>query len=416
MTAKVCLRCDWSGSTASDTCPRCGASLHVGGRPRSGSSEPEGGAAPRETTVVRSRWGVVATIALVTFGVAAVVFVQRNTPATPVPPDRSALGYLVYGAHDDTGATRLWVWNLSASTATPGPLLQAIPTDLLFSYTVSSGWVSVTTPTRSGQSQASVLRTLAPDAQPEALGRGRFVAWLSSGGYLSVGDSVQVKRCFTRIRIVSSILATDVQRSLQPVVCGRFTWLGRDLTQPYITVERGGDATVYRVSRDGPGLFGVEPVLHGYRALSISLNGDLLVQLPRSPSDLYYDYPSPIGSRPTLIGRPGERFAWDRILGWSGDATSAYVLGTLGAVRGIYRIVISPVVEPHSPALLLRTDAVDVSASTTPSGDVYTSTDGTVSFLQDGSVRPLSRPDGAPAPEGPLLWISTLPYSPSVAG
>ena len=43
MTAKVCLRCDWSGVTTDDACPRCGAGLFAsaahdpgGGRPPTG--------------------------------------------------------------------------------------------------------------------------------------------------------------------------------------------------------------------------------------------------------------------------------------------------------------------------------------------------------------------------------------------
>jgi hypothetical protein len=367
--------------------------------------------APRETTVERSRLGFVATIVIVTLGIAAVVFVQRNTPPPPVPPEHSALGYLVYAGDDDTGRVRLWVWNLSTSTAMPGPLLRAVPTDLLFSYTASSGWVSVTIPTPSGASQAQLFRTLDATAVPDVLGRGQLVTWLSSGGILSVAQTTG-EGCHTHLQVVSSNIATDIRkRSLDEVVCGQPTTLGRDLTQPYLTIEHGGTASVYRVNEDG-----LVSVLRGYRALSISLNGDLLVERPRSPGSLLYDYPSALGQPPAPIGRPGEPLIARRVLGWSGDATSAYVLGRLGAVSGIYRIPVSPVVKPRSPELLLRTDAVDVSASTTPSGDLYASTDGTVSLVHDGSVRPLSRPDGAPEAVGPLLWISTLPYSPSVAG
>ena len=32
MTAKVCLRCDWSGVTTDDSCPRCGAGLFASAR------------------------------------------------------------------------------------------------------------------------------------------------------------------------------------------------------------------------------------------------------------------------------------------------------------------------------------------------------------------------------------------------
>ena len=412
MTDRVCFRCDWRGSTASDSCPRCGALLQGGVRRPTEPARVEDANAPQQAVVERSRWAVVATLLVIGLGLGAVVFVQRHTPPPPVAQPRSALGYLVYAAEDDAGSPRLWVWNLSTSTATPGPPLRAMPTDLLFSYTASSGWVNVTTPTPSGLSQASVLRALDPSAILDPLGRGQLVAWLSSGGYLSVGTSIPAGGCHARVQIVSSNIATDVRkRSLDVPVCGRMTSLGRDLTQPYFTLEHDGRATVYRVTEDGMG-----SVLLGYRALSVSLNGDLLVERPRSPGSLYYDYPSPTGKPPVRVGDPGAPLHARRVLGWSSDATSAYVLGTMGGIRGIFRIAVSPVVEPRSPDLVLATDATDVSISTTPTGDFYATTDGTVSLVANGSVRALSRPGGVPAPVGPLLWISTLPYSPSVAG
>ena len=412
MTDRVCFRCDWRGSTASDSCPRCGAPLQGGVTRATEPPRVEDANAPQQAVAQRSRWAVVATLLVIALGLGAVVFVQRHTPPPPVAPSRSALGYLVYAAEDDGGSPRLWVWNLSTSTATPGPPLRAMPIDLLFSYTASSGWVNVTTPTPSGLSQGSVLRALDPSAILDPLGRGQLVAWLSSGGYLSVGTSLPAGGCHARVQIVSSNIATDVRkRSLDTDVCGRMTSLGRDLTQPYFTLEHDGRASIYRVTEDG-----MVPVLRGYRALSVSLNGDLLVERPGSPGSLYYDYPSPTGKRPARIGDPGTPLYARRVLGWSGDATSAYVLGAMGGIRGIYRIAVSPVVEPRSPDLVLATDATDVSVSTTPTGGFYALTDGTVTLVANGSVRPLSRPDGVPTPVGPLLWISTLPYSRSVAG
>lgn len=44
MTERLCLRCDWTGETDEDACPRCGAPLYLTGRPEPAATAP---AAPR---------------------------------------------------------------------------------------------------------------------------------------------------------------------------------------------------------------------------------------------------------------------------------------------------------------------------------------------------------------------------------
>jgi hypothetical protein len=410
MSAKVCLRCDWSGATAAAECPRCGAPLQgPSSSPRAAAPSDPGRAA--EARVERSRWGVVATAFVLVLAAVAVVVVQRSTPPTPPAAATADLGYLVYAA-DDGGAARLWVWNVAAGTVEPGPSLQAIPTDLSFSYAMSSGWLSATVPGRDGISHAVVLRSLDSTAVPEGLGRGGFVTWLANGGYLTIASTMAAGGCKHHVLVRTSRMSTGFTgRSLDTVVCGRLTTLGRDLTRPYVTIERHGTATVYFVNYHT-----LVPVLRGYRALSVSLNGDLLVRRPHGPGDLLYDYPSGQHVPPTPIVRLGRPLIEDRVLSWSGDATAVYVLGSIGDVPGVYRITISPEVEPRAPTLIVRTDAEDVSASPTPFGDVYVAIGGDVTFFADGSPQPLTRPPGAPPVQGPLLWTSTLPYSRSGAG
>jgi hypothetical protein len=408
MTGKVCLRCDWRGETASDVCPRCGAPL-TGGRP-SASRRAADPAAPREATVVRSRWGVLATLVVLAFAAVALVIVQRNTPAAAPAPLRAPLGYLVYAAEDD-GGPRLWVWNVSAGTATPGPRLRGMPTDLSFSFSRDIGWLSATVPGARGSSRAVVLRTLDPAAVPRPLGSGALVAWQSSGGYVTLANTPAGTRCRRHLAIDTTKITPDLRsKTAYFDVCGRPTMLGRDLTRPYVTMEQHGDAAVYRI-----GSHGLVPVLRRYRALSVSLNGDLFVQRPGSRA-LSYFYPSSQAPPPVPITRGGIPLLADRVLGWTGDGSEVTVLGTLGEIRGVFRITVSPEVEARSPALLLRTDARDVSASATETHDVFISTDGEVTFVEDGVAQPVTRPAGAPPVRGPLLWISTLPYSPSVAG
>jgi hypothetical protein len=336
--------------------------------------------------------------------------VQRSTPGTPPAAATANLGYLVYAARD-ADAARLWVWNIAAGTAAPGPEVNAIPTDIAFSYAVSSGWISATVPGDDGLSHAVVLHSLDPSAVGQVLGRGDFVTWLSNGGYLTVGSARAVGGCRHHLIVRTSKMSTAFTgRSLNVTVCGRPTMLGRDLTRPYVTVERHGTASVYMANYRS-----LIPVLHGYRALSVSLNGDLLVRSPEGSGALLYDYPSGGAASPVGITRLGRPLIAERVLGWSNDANAAYVLGSIGRARGVFRITIAPRVEPHAPDLIVRTDAQEVSASPTPFGDVYVATDGEVTFFAGGTPQPLARPTGAPPVEGPMLWTSTLPYSRSGA-
>jgi hypothetical protein len=317
----------------------------------------------------------------------------------------------VYAA-DDQGGARLWVWNISAGTAVAGPRLHAIPTDLAFSYATSSGWVSATVPGDRGVSHAVVLSSVDADAGSQALGRGEFVAWLANGGYLTVASTMGLAGCKHELLVRTSRLTTGFTgRSLDTVVCGRLTMLGRDLTRPYVTIERHGTASVYRVN-----FHTLVPVLHGYRGLSVSLNGDLLVRSSHGPGELLYYYPSGQPAPPVAITRLGRPLIADRVLGWNNDASAVYVLGSIGDVHGVFRITTAPEVEPRAPALVVRTDANDVSASPTPFGDVYVAIDGDVTFFDEGAPQPLTRPPGAPPVQGPILWTSTLPYSRPVAG
>jgi hypothetical protein len=408
MSVKACFRCDWSGATRSDTCPRCGAALQ-------GVRVDGDAGAERETRIERSRWSAVATLGLVVFALIAVVVVTRNTPAAPPPtppagPDR---GYLVYASPARSGhgsAVRLWVWNLSASTAAAGPLLDRMPSDLEFSYTPTSGAVTATVPETPRRSGAFIVRSLDEDASAERLAIGNLVAWLPSNGYLSIVRTEARGGCHRTLTIDSENIETGIRRpSAATVVCGEATTLGRDLTGPYVTIEHEGRAAIFRSS----GTF--VPVLRGYRSLSVSLNGDLLVQRPGDRRLLYY-YPSSEIGRPTPIGRDGRPLEVDRVLAWNGDGSAVSVLGAIGRRRGVYLVTVSPTVEARSPVLLLRTGAADVSASPTPTGDMYVAADGKVWFVDDGVPRRLIRPAGAPPPRSPMLWISTLPYSRSGTG
>jgi hypothetical protein len=60
--------------------------------------------------------------------------------------------------------------------------------------------------------------------------------------------------------------------------------------------------------------------------------------------------------------------------------------------------------------LVEKTSARSVEATATSDG-VYVVADGEVSRWHDGTLTPVPLPAGMPTPEGPILWISALPYS-----
>ena len=54
-------------------------------------------------------------------------------------------------------------------------------------------------------------------------------------------------------------------------------------------------------------------------------------------------------------------------------------------------------------------------ASITSTNDLFFVADGIVHFVHDGALSAaMPPPPGAPAMSGPLLWVLSLPYSPSV--
>src|SRR3954452_20705027 len=125
MAATVCLRCDWTGTTSSSTCPRCGAPLYARGDATSKNVPFE--ASGSEPNASERRWrGWIATVLVVVLAAAAFVTIEFFTPskAPPPPPATGFEGYLVYAAPDDDHE-RLWVSDLAAGTIQPGPQMRA---------------------------------------------------------------------------------------------------------------------------------------------------------------------------------------------------------------------------------------------------------------------------------------------------
>ena len=408
MTARICLRCDWSGAVTDGTCPRCGAGLFSAGRPPSevGAKRPASPVTPERPE--RSSRGTLAAVLIVVVAIGAVVVVQRQTPsgaALGASATTGRHGYLLTSAPDGDGV-RMWIWDLGANTAVPGPLLGGVPEELVYGYEVHAGWVGITTRGSEGEI-ASVLRYLGPRDQPVTVATGDSVAWVPSSSAVSVLRSRPAGAC---TRITVSTWFVSIRRSVERfdgVRCGgEPVAFARDRSLPYMTIERGGVPTTVRV---GAGY--TEPMVTGYRLLSVSADGDLLVQRPGGGLELAS--PSPAGTRPMPIGSNDHTLVPIRVLGWSADASQAFVFGTYDTIQGIFRVTVGPRPRPGPPELLMAADAVDLEVAPTAEGDVYVLTDGAVSQVGDDGVEAVARPPGAPAPVGPVLWVATLPYSPA---
>ena len=268
MAAKLCLRCDWTGRTSSASCPRCGAQMYDRtDRERDGSA------------TERSWRGWIATGLVVVLAAVAFVTIQHFTPATaPSSANTTGLqGYLVYPA-PDAGRERLWIWDLAAGTVQPGPVVHAVPSALVTTYSVEDSWVGLTIPRGDGASEAAVLRGADPGAQPVQLGSGHIVAWQEGGAFVSLVRSEPRGGCRNRLVVATVSLADRISgRSLDQTVCGRPVGLLRDSTSPYVTLRTARDVTVDRVAADT-----LSPILRGYSALGATLNGDFLVRAPES--------------------------------------------------------------------------------------------------------------------------------------
>jgi hypothetical protein len=395
VTAKVCLRCDWTGEADGSACPRCGTTLY--GAPRSDAPGEPAPARPPEQRPRRrltaASAGVVAVLAL---AIAAFVFVQAHTgSATGEAGVAGRDGYLLVPTRAIGGGARLWVWDIAAGTASPGPVLARVPEQLVESVSLQDTWIGITTATASGGRTAAVVRALGPTVRPIVVARGRFVAWSAEAGYVSVAGFRQAGGCAYDLTVRTwFVTIRHGGRRFSGRVCGEPVAFARDRLVPYVALR---DANRLRVAEVGNGV--LRTIGRGMMVLSASSEGDLLVQAPGGPLDLWSP-PSP----PVTVARG---FVPERVLAWSTDADHAYVLGSLDGVHGVYRLNVGA--DPRLSAV--ETTSATTVAATTAIDDVYIVADGVVRRWHDGALVDVPLPNGMPAPEGPLLWISALPYS-----
>jgi hypothetical protein len=244
-----------------------------------------------------------------------------------------------------------------------------------------------------------VVRDLTSRDEPIVVARGRSVGWSASAGYVTVARSRPLGGCRYDLDIFTWFVTFQHgERAFDGRVCGEPVALDRDRLRSYVELRDGSAVRIAQLV-DGS----LRTRLRGLAMLSVSPDGDLLVQADGAPIAWWSPPADPVRVAPARGGLVAER-----VLAWSADAEEAYVLGSVRGVRGVYQLTAGP-----APGLRLveKTSARYVEATATPDG-VYVVTDGNVRRWVDGTLTAVPLPVGMPTPEGPILWISALPYSP----
>src|SRR5262249_35953167 len=149
-------------------------------------------------------------------------------------------------------------------------------------------------------------------------------------------------------------------------------------------VEANGPSASIRIIGSGY----TERFMDDHVLVGLSTRGDFLVTPVPRPGEVPGGSPPPglqLFHRPPLndrvsCGSDRQPLLPLAFLTWSWDASEAYVLGSYGGVRGVYRVTIAPGVGLRVPELVEQTDAFSVDATVTSAGDVFLLLDQQLSF------------------------------------
>lgn len=337
----------------------------------------------------------------------AVVVVRRTTPVELGFAQGGDLrGVLVYTARDGEG-WRLYRWDLPTWTFTPGPALAERPIELVHALDATTGAIGMIQVGDAGQA-ARILRHLDERDRATTLLRGQLVAW-SPGGATAVA-AVQVdtgSECPDLVVRASTVdRATDEVVVRQPL-CGSVAAIGRTSSTTFVTIAEERRWTTF-----GAGPPGFATLLRGWGLVGVSRGGTQLV----IPADT--EAPPPLArfsgneGEPTPYGVGVARLGFEALLGWARAASGGYVLGTYEQQRGIYLASVDTGgAVRFAPALVVPLPEGDPTLTETDAGVPLLALDGRFYRVRDGSLHGLEPPEGAPAPEGPILWIPAVPDS-----
>jgi hypothetical protein len=196
-------------------------------------------------------------------------------------------------------------------------------------------------------------------------------------------------------------------------VCGTLAALGRSFSTTYVTITGDRRSSTMIVASSG-----FSSSIDGYGLVGVSQGGTELV-VPTTT--LPIESPQPLSrfsginfdaSAPTPYGADGHRLAFEVLIGWSPRSLGAYVVGTYDGTRGIYLAAVDVGGGGSwAPALVAPLAAGTPQLTETHGGVPLLALDGRFYRAQEGTLHGLQPPDGAPAPDGPLLWLPSVPDS-----
>jgi hypothetical protein len=413
MSAAVCFRCDWQGTARGRACPSCGAPLYR--RPREPEAfldedaGPERDGRPRRSLPPGASIGLALVVAA---GVVAAIELLPRPAAThravshdvAVFDRATGAGSLVYLTGDG-----LWVVDLEAGAAGPGPRVPEGTRELVDLSGAAPGWIGIER-AREGSVSAAVVRGLDRGADLEGLGRGDLVAWGPGGtslvfarnGRAAAGDCAPV-----RISLVTVATSREAWALDDPGFCGPVLSLSRSSAATYFTSASGDRLSVYLT-----GSVGVPHLMFdGLGVLSAAPPSAFLLNAHAAQETLD-ERPSRGGTLlgwkgiggPITVGDGTNALTVERMLSWSADGGRLALVGTLGEREGVFVLSAGAGTGPRVPRFVMPSGRA-MDATFDASGDLYLSVDGKI-FLDRGSVLSrLTLPRDAPAPTGPLVWI-----------
>ena len=363
-------------------------------------------------------------IVVVVAAVGGLLVSQQRHPSRATPSAASFLhgGTLVYAVDEGPGWwSRLWRWDLATGVVRRGPRVRQ-PIELVSADGVEPGMIGVTSRAPDGDQRGSLLRFLSPIDRASPLVRGDLVTWGSRGASVVVvkrGPLLDACRRHLAI-VIKTILPGLVERQYDRTMCGDILSVGRDSNTTYFT-RRWHD----RVDLVSAGYGRTHHVLSDFALLSISPASDMVVvpaaALPTPVVALATlrdggDTPPPsvFGTSSFFRGlrgaprpyRSGQERLWiDRVLAWSPDSAMALVAGRLGDRVGLYEIAAGPGRRTEPPRWVGPIQGATW-ASFADDGLAFVWTDHRLFVLRGGELQPLSIPEGAPQPGGPLVWLA----------
>lgn len=351
-------------------------------------------------------------IAIVLVATVAVVVVRSNTPVELGPAQGGDLrGVLLYTAREGE-AWRLYRWDLSTWTLTRGPLVEERPSELVHAFDVGEGVVGLIQPSSTGQT-ARILRHLDERDRAATVLRGDLVTWTPGGASAVAGVTEPAGgRCPDLVIRTYAVDRAEEDELLRQQHCGSLAALGRSFSTTFITVVSDRSYATMSVGSDGFSSF-----LGDWGLVGVSRNG---TQLLVPTGTLPIESPQPLSrdsgtrsesSKPAPYGVGSSRLSFELLLGWAPRALGAYVLGTYDGQRGVYLASVDVGGGRWAPALVTPLAEGTPTLTETQDGVPLLAIDGRFYRARSGSLLGLEPPPGAPAPDGPILWLPSVPDS-----